>query len=88
MRQAVLSTRFKKDLKRLSRQRRPLAELDKIMTLLLNDEPIPEMYKDHMLIGNWMGYRELHISPDLLLIYKKTGNFLRLAAVGSYSEIF
>jgi len=33
--------------------------------------PVQEKYKDHILIGNWKEYREIHITSDLLLIYKK-----------------
>lgn len=88
MRKAVVSAQFKKDLKRLSKQHVPLGDLDKVITILLNDDPVPAKYRDHMLIGNWKEYRELHISPDLLLVYRKTENILRLAAVGSHSDIF
>jgi mRNA interferase YafQ len=41
------------------------------------------------LTGAWNGYRECHIKPDLLLIYKKSDqNTLRLARLGSHSELF
>ena len=47
-------------------------------------------YKDHSLIGDYKGFRELHIKPDLLLIYKKDENELVLALirVGSHSKLF
>ncbi|HEX3661351.1 MAG TPA: type II toxin-antitoxin system YafQ family toxin [Acidobacteriaceae bacterium] len=39
--------------------------------------------------GRWKGYRDCHIKPDLLLIYRKSeDNLLRLARLGSHSEIF
>jgi mRNA interferase YafQ len=41
------------------------------------------------LAGDWAGYRECHIKPDLLLIYKKPDDeTLRLARLGSHSELF
>ena len=56
---------------------------------LLNDEALPEKYRDHQLTGDWVGYRECHIKPDLLLIYKQADdNTLRLARLGSHSELF
>jgi len=55
----------------------------------MNDEELPEKYHDHSLSGDWFGYCECHVKPDLLLIYKKPdGNVLRLARLGSHSELF
>ena len=46
-------------------------------------------YRDHALSGKWAGYRECHIKPDLLLIYRKVNtDTLRLARLGSHSELF
>jgi len=55
---------------------------------LLADEELPPEAKDHQLKGNWIGYRELHISGDLLLVYKITEDTLTLVRIGSHSEIF
>jgi mRNA interferase YafQ len=45
--------------------------------------------RDNALIGDWMGYCECHIKPDLLLIYRKPdADTLRLARLGSHSELF
>jgi mRNA interferase YafQ len=63
--------------------------LPPLLQALVNDEPIPARFKDHALTGIWSGYRECHVKPDLLLIYKKPdGGTLRLARLGSHSEIF
>jgi len=44
---------------------------------------------DHALSGDWAGYRECHIKPDLLVIYRKPGaDTLRLARRGSHSDLF
>jgi mRNA interferase YafQ len=41
------------------------------------------------LTGDWAGYRECHLKPDLLLIYRKIGEeTLTLARLGSHSELF
>jgi mRNA interferase YafQ len=46
-------------------------------------------HRDHDLSGDWAGYRECHIKPDLLLIYRKPDTVtLRLARLGSHSELF
>jgi mRNA interferase YafQ len=46
---------------------------------------LPEKYVDHPLAGNWVGYRDCHIKPDLILIYKIDSDVLKLARVGSHS---
>lgn len=62
--------------------------LIEVLYLLLNDKPLPQQYKDHELIGNWKGFRECHIKPDLLLIYRKNDDLLQLVRLGSHSELF
>ncbi len=63
--------------------------LPEILKLLLIDEPLPENNRDHALSGDWTGYRECHVKPDLLLIYRKPdADTLRLARFGSHSELF
>jgi mRNA interferase YafQ len=46
--------------------------------LLLGGQPLPARYRDHPLSGNWQGYRDIHIEPDWLLIYRIVGDELRL----------
>jgi mRNA interferase YafQ len=86
------STAFKRDYKRVKatpRHRNIATLLPEILALLLNDQPLPEQNRDHTLSGNWRGYRECHIKPDLLLIYKKPSpKVLRLARLGSHSDLF
>ncbi len=55
---------------------------------LLSNEPLPPEAKDHSLKGNWEGFRELHISGDLLLVYKIKDDVLTLVRIGSHSQIF
>jgi mRNA interferase YafQ len=50
---------------------------------------LPENNRDHALSGDWAGYRECHLKPDLLLIYRKPdARTLRIARLGSHSELF
>ena len=60
-----------------------------IAALLANDQPLPEYLRDHALSGTWSNYRECHLKPDLLLVYRKVGaDILRLARLGSHSNLF
>jgi mRNA interferase YafQ len=93
MRMIERSTVFKKDYKRIKKMPRYRKFLDgllsDILELLVSDKALPERNCDHALSGDWEGYRECHLKPDLLLIYKKTDqNILRLARLGSHSELF
>jgi mRNA interferase YafQ len=50
---------------------------------------VPEKNRDHPLAGEWRDYRELHVKPDLLLIYRKPGpSIVQLVRLGSHSELF
>jgi mRNA interferase YafQ len=82
------TTKFKKDYKRLLKSEQ--SKLKEVIVKLANGEKLDEKYKDHKLIGNYLGTRECHIKPDLLLIYRIDNNVLELALVrvGTHSELF
>ena len=85
MRTIERSSAFKRDFKKHGDIDAALIE---VLYKLLNDDPLPEKYRDHSLIGDWDSYRECHVKPDLLLIYKQPDeNTLRLARFGSHSEL-
>jgi mRNA interferase YafQ len=87
-----LATQFKRDLKKIAKQRKNRKLLDSIVEQLQKEDPLDPGHKDHNLSGNWGGYRECHITPDWLLIYKVIKNdriqLLRLSRTGSHSELF
>lgn len=93
MRTIERSSAFKRDYKRVKATPRHGKHVDTlvsaIIALLLVDQALPESNRDHALSGDWSGYRECHIKPDLLLIYRKPDKeTLRLARLGSHSELF
>ena len=63
-------------------------KITSLIKLLIQDNPLPQKYKDHALIGNWVGRRDCHIEPDWILIYKKTEDELLLERTGSHSDLF
>jgi mRNA interferase YafQ len=87
-RSSVFSRDYKREAK--GRHRATLdAELMSVLTALANDQPFQPRHRDHDLSGDWAGYRECHVKPDLLLIYRKPdASTLRLARLGSHSELF
>ncbi|MCG1018580.1 MULTISPECIES: type II toxin-antitoxin system YafQ family toxin [Burkholderiaceae] len=92
MRTIDRSSAFKRDYKREAKgqHRATLDDALKLVLLALaTDRPLAARYRDHDLSGDWAGYRECHIKPDLLLIYRKSdSDTLRLARLGSHSELF
>jgi mRNA interferase YafQ len=77
------STRFRRDVKRLQRQNFDLSELESVVSALVAEEQLDQRYQDHALVGNWKGFRECHIQPDWLLIYRIESDELQLARTGS-----
>jgi len=93
MRKIDWSNAIKRDFKRAKASPRHAQDveplLEDVLELLAQDMPLPEKCRDHALIGTWKGYRECHIKPDLLLVYKtEEPGVLRLARLGSHSELF
>lgn len=83
------ATQFKKDFKKVAKLPIPdVVEVGHVIKQLQLSNALPEKYIDHPLSGNWVGYRDCHIKPDLVLIYKIGSNTLKLARVGSHSELF
>jgi len=90
MRAIERTTKFKRDYKR---EKRTDPELDAafvpVIELLATDAELPERLRDHGLSGNWAGYRDCHVRPDLVLIYAKPDEAtLSLVRIGSHSELF
>lgn len=92
MRELKRAGEFKRDYKRERKgqhQTTLATDLGAVLELLAEDMPLPSRYRDHSLGGIWAGYRECHIKPDLLLIYKKSEDgVLHLVRLGSHSELF
>lgn len=84
------TTKFKKDLKLCKSRGYDINLINKIIGKLANEEPLEEKNKDHALHGNWEGYRECHILPDWLLVYKYVEGelILYLTRTGTHSDLF
>ena len=83
------ATQFKKDFKKIAKLPIPdVVEVGRVIKLLQLGETLPDKYVDHLLSGNWQGYRDCHVKPDLVLIYKVDNNSLKLARIGTHSELF
>lgn len=90
MLEVVLSNRFKKDLKLAAKRGCDLSLLESIVDQLAAQQPLPEKNRDHDLTGDYIGFRECHIRPDWLLIYRVDGEqlMLFLFRTGTHSDLF
>lgn len=83
------STQFKKDFKKITKRPIPdIIEVGQVISLLQRNELLEDKHVDHSLAGNWQGFRDCHIKPDLVLIYRVDDDVLQLARIGSHSELF
>ncbi len=89
MREIIQTHQFKRDYKKsIASGRYKKQDFLTVVELLAQDQNLPVKYRDHMLSSDWTGYRECHLKPDWLLIYKKYDDVLLLARTGSHSELF
>ena len=83
-------TKFKKDYKLIIKRGYNLKLLEEIIDNLANEKTLLPKNKDHSLTGNYEGFRECHITPDWLLIYRIEENILILVLLrtGTHSDLF
>ncbi len=86
----IYSNEMKRSVKLMKKRGKDLTKLTKVISLLADGSILPEKYRDHQLSGNYSGYRECHIEPDWLLIYKIKEDILILTLVitGTHSDLF
>lgn len=83
------STQFKKDFRKILKMTiSDVLEVGNVIKALQRGDILQSRYKDHPLTGNWQGFRDCHIKPDLVLIYRIDNYRLQLARIGSHSDLF
>lgn len=84
------TAKFRKDLKQAKKKGLNMALLQKVVDDLAAGNKLDERHHDHALVGEWVTFRECHIQPDWLLIYKISGDalILTLTRTGSHSDLF
>ena len=92
MRYSLIYTKqYKRAIRKIVRQNRSiLTEIEKVVDLLLEEKILEKKYKDHALSGTLKGFREVHIRPDILLVYRRDKRefVLVLVHIGSHSNLF
>lgn len=83
-------TQFKRDIKRAKKRHFNIELLKEVIDTLRAGQPLGAKYRDHALTGEYAGYRECHIQPNWLLVYKIVEDrlILVLARTGTHSDVF
>ena len=86
----IFKKQFSRDLKRAVRRGKDLGKIARVIDLLCAQKPLPPTLHDHALSGDYAGYRDCHVEPDLVLIYRIVEDRLELVCfrLGSHSDLF
>lgn len=79
---------FLKDFSKCTISDQHYAKFIVYLSTLLKEEQLPSESLDHSLKAEYNGFREFHISGDLLVIYKINDDILNLVRIGSHSSLF
>lgn len=98
MRTPIYTNKFEKDVKLCQKRGYKFDEFKKVLSKLINDEPLESKHRPHLLSGNYSGFWECHIKPDWLLIYQLSENldqegniveaFITFVRTGTHSDLF
>ena len=88
MRKPAYSGQFKRDVRQVQKRGKDMSKLRALLTLLIEGVQLPARYKDHPLRGEWSGFRDAHLEPDWLPIYKDDGDTVRFERTGRHADLF
>jgi mRNA interferase YafQ len=81
------TTKFKQDVERQKRRGKDTDKLRAIIESLCHRRPLDLRRRDHALTGEWKGWRDCHVEPDWVLIYRQEGDTLILGRTGTHSDL-
>ena len=86
----IPSNQFKKDLRLAQKRGFKMESLKKVINILAEQKKLDEKYRDHRLSGEYSGFRECHIEPDWILVYRVNKDQLALFLFrsGTHSDLF
>lgn len=82
------TAQFRRDYKRAESRGKNLDAIDEVMHFIVSDSKLPARYRDHQLKGKWKNFRELHVEPDWLLVYRLFDDKALFHRTGTHSDIF
>jgi mRNA interferase YafQ len=81
------TTKFKQDVERQKKRGKDTAKFRAIIESLCHHRPLDPKHREHALTGDWKGWRDCHVEPDWVLIYKRDGGTLILGRTGTHSDL-
>jgi mRNA interferase YafQ len=88
LRVPISGAQFRRDVKLAKKRGKDMAKLREVIQLLAEGDPLPARFRDHPLSGEWKHFRDCHIEPDWLLLYRIDGDDLHLVRTGTHSDLF
>ncbi|MDO5378457.1 MAG: type II toxin-antitoxin system YafQ family toxin [Clostridia bacterium] len=84
------TAQFRRDYKRVKKRGYDLKLLQSVIDTLLAGLPLDPKHKDPQLAGDMQKYRECHLQPDWLLMYRIEHERLVLVAArtGTHADLF
>lgn len=79
---------FKKSLKKCLEKGCDRELIKDAISLLIENEQLPEEYNTHRLTAGRTGQWEAHLDDDLLLIWKQTNDKITFIDIGTHEELF
>jgi mRNA interferase YafQ len=86
----VATTRYDKDAKRVRKRGEDMTRILTVVDALRNRRPLADRHRDHALSGDWQGWRDCHVEPDWVLVYRvdEEAGELILGRTGTHSDLF
>jgi mRNA interferase YafQ len=86
----VTTSQFEKDVKLARKRRKDTKKLEEVVGLLADHQPLPPRLRDLALSGEWSHYRDCHIEPNWILIYRvnKEAEESQLVRTGTHADLF
>ena len=88
MLEPIYKTKFKRDLKLVTKRGKSIEKLKTVIRQLIEEKPLEPKYNDHPLKGNYVDTRECHIEPDWLLVYMIKSDSITFVRTGSHADLF
>ena len=88
MRTSYFAKQFDRDVKSQKKRGKDISKLKAILRDLVEEKQLAVKNRDHYLSGDFAGYRECHIEPDWLLIYKLELQTIYFVRTGTHSDLF
>ena len=85
-----MTNSFKRGLKRVAKRHKDIDKLQHVIDKLSAGKKLEAKYMDHQLTGSLKDYRDCHIEPDWVLVYRiyKDKLILFLTDTGTHQEVF